>query len=172
MAGAKPFGFSFEIGKDDKGWFWYLGELKLLKVRPSRNGIDAKYGGFKFDILYGTARRPIPKWYKFWRFLDSRDYVKHETEFNPWNSGNHWYIQTMKKYVGMFLSISFGHGKRQPGFYIGTKTYEVNRISQNLKIYKPDRNDIITDDIAWGDKSEKGNIYLCPSGSIRDDLVD
>jgi hypothetical protein len=68
--------------------------------------------------------------------------------------------------------MSYGAGERQPGFYIGTKTYEVNRISQNRKIYTSDRNDIIRNEIAWGKESEKGNIYLCPSISIRDDLVD
>ena len=165
-----PFGISFEIGKDEKGYFVYIGKLKLLKVRPSRDVIDARYGGFKFDLLAGTMRRPIPRFWKgeFW----SQDYMIKEPATNPWNSGNHWFVLTIPIMVGAFLSFCYGAGERQPGFYIGMKTYEVNRISQNRKIYMPDRNDIIGNDIAWGNELEKGNIYLCPSASIRDDLVD
>jgi len=51
-----PTGISLEIGRSDK-WFWYLGKLKLLKVRPSLDGIDAKHGGFKLDIMIGKLRR-------------------------------------------------------------------------------------------------------------------
>jgi len=166
-----PIGISFEIGRSDKGWFWYFGKLKLLKVRPSLSGVDARHGGFKLDLMVGKLRRPIPRFYR-WRFFFNKDYVSHETEFNPWNSGNHWFVLTIPIMVGVFLSVCYGAGERQPGFYIGMKTYEVNRISQNRKTYMPDRNDIIGNDIAWGDESEKGNIYLCPSASLRDDLVD
>jgi len=166
----KPIGITFEIGRADSGWFWYLGRLKLRKMRPSLDGLDATFGGIKLDIAIGKWRRPVPRFYKpeFW----SRDYVKKEQATNPWNSGNHWFILSIPVMLGLFASISYGAGERQPGFYIGTKTYEVNRISQNKKIYKPDRNDFIGNDIAWGDASEKGNIYLCLSASIRDDLVD
>jgi len=159
----KPKGISFEIGKDDIGWFWYFGKLKLLKVRPSRNNIDAKYGGFKFDIMFGKTRRPVSRFYKIWRFFFNKDYVSHETEFNPWNSGNHWFVWTIPFDIGFFISLSFWIFE----IYFGSKTYAVNRISQNLKIYKPDRNDIIMDEIAWGDAAEKGNVYMCPSAAFR-----
>ena len=165
-----PTGISFEIGNDDFGWFCYIGKLKPLKVRPSREGVDARYGGFKFDIVVGRVRRPVPRFYKpeFW----SRDYVKKEQETNPWNSGKHWFIFTLPVFLGFFVSACMGRGEGQPGFYLGFKTYKVNKISQNLKIYKSDRDDIITNAIAWGDESEKGSVYLCPSGSVREDLVD
>jgi len=166
----KPIGITFEIGKAETGWFWYFGKLKLRKMRPSLDGIDAKFGGLKLDILIGKWRRPIPRFYKpeFW----SRDYVKKEQATNPWNSGKHWFIFTIPVFPGIFISLSMGGGEKQPGFYLGTKTYEVNRISQNRKIYMADRNDIILGTIAWGRPEEKGNIYICPSGSIREDLVD
>jgi len=172
----KPIGISLEIGKSDRGWFWYLGRLKLLQVRPSHykvgeSWVPAKYGGLKLDLMIGKLRRPIPRFYR-WSFFFNKDYVSHETEFNPWNSGNHWFVLTLPIMIGAFLSFCYGAGERQPGFYIGMKTYEVNRISQNRKIYMPDRNDIIRNDIAWGSESEKENIYLCPSASLRDDLVD
>ena len=197
-------GISLEIGRSDK-WFWYLGRLKLLQVRPSHykigeSWVPAKYGGLKFDLMLGKLRRPIPRFYR-WSFFFNKDYVSHETEFNPWNSGNHWFVLTLSPLftlllanllawanvlfiiypvwvvflpflLNMFMSVCYGAGERQPGFYIGMKTYEVNRISQNRKIYMADRNDIIRNDIAWGSESEKENIYLCPSASLRDDLVD
>jgi len=178
----KPIGITFEVGKSDRGWFWYLGKLKLLQVRPSHYRkynaygpwVPAKYGGVKIDLMVGKLRRPIPRFYKFWRFLKvfNKDYVKRESEFNPWNSGNHWFVYTFPVEIGLFLSVSYGKNEKQPGFYIGCKTYEVNRISQNRKIYMPDGRDIIRNDVAWGEESEKGNVYMCPSASIRVDLVD
>ncbi len=172
----KPIGITFEVGKSDRGWFAYLGKLKLLQVRPShhqRNGswVPAKHGGFKFDIVIGKLRRPIPRLYK-WAFWADKNYVSHESAFNPWNSGNYWFVYTFPIEIGLFFSLCYGAGERQPGFYVGTKTYEVNQISQDRKIYKPDRNDVFLPRIAWGKASEKGNIYLCPSASIRDDMVE
>ena len=170
-----PTGISFEIGRSDK-WFWYLGSLKLLKVRPSLDGIDAKYGGFKFDLLAGTMRRPIPRFWKkeFW----SQDYMTKEPATNPWNSGNHWFVLTIPWMIGFFISICYGAGKRQPGFYFGLKTYEVNEISQGLGVYDIGNSQEYLvklpypQYVAWGRYDEKGNIYLCPSASVRDDLVD
>jgi len=174
----KPKGISFEIGcADDNGsrkWFRYLGPQKLLHIRPTLNGVNAKHGGIKLDLMIGKIRRPIPKFYIFWRFLQcfNKSYVKRETEFNPWNSGNHWFILTIPVWIGFFISASYGKEEKQPGFYFGFKTYEVNRISQNRKIYRPGGNDIFRKEVAWGSEFEKGNIYLCPSASIRGDLVD
>ena len=176
----KPKGFSFEIGcVEDNGrkWFCYLGKQKFLHIRPTCfiNGVmtNAHHGGFKLDISFGTLRRPIPKFWKkeFW----AKDYMIQEPNTNPWNSGNHWFVLTIPVFIGIFLSISYGAGKRQPGIYIGCKTYEVNKISQDLIDYsagEPWVQAVYKDEIAWGDKKEKGNIYLCPSASIRDDLVD
>ena len=170
-----PIGISLEIGRDDKGWFTYLGKLKLLKVRPSRDGIDARYGGFKFDLLAGTMRRPIPRFWKreFW----SQDYMTKEPATNPWNSGNHWFVLTLPCF-GFFISVCYGKGKRQPGFYFGLKTYEVNEISQGLGRYDigdPQKCLVkypYPNNVAWGSPDEVGDINLGLSGSIRDDLVD
>ena len=170
-----PIGITLEVGRDDKGWFVYLGKLKLLKVRPSRDGIDAKYGGFKFDLLAGVMRRPIPRFYKkeFW----AKDYMVQEPATNPWNSGNHWFVLTLPCF-GFFISACYGKGKRQPGFYFGLKTYEVNEISQGLGRYEignPEEYLVkwpYPEIVAWGRNNEKGSLYLCVSASLRDDLVD
>lgn len=176
----KPKGFSFEIGcaKDNgRKWFCYLGRQKFLHIRPTCliNGVmtNAYHGGFKLDINLGTLRRPVPRFWKkeFW----SNDYMTKEPNTNPWNSEKHWFVLTIPIFIGIFLSISYGAGKRQPGIYIGCKTYEVNRISQDLIDYsagEPWVQAIYKNKVAWGNKKEKGNIYLCPSVSIRDDLVD
>jgi hypothetical protein len=171
----KPIGITFELGKSKDGWFVCLGKLKLLRVRPSHKGKDARYGGFKFDFCLGSLCRPVPRFWKreFW----SRDYKIKDPATNPWNSGNHWFVLRIPWFIGLFLSLSFGSGKRQPGFYLGCKTYEVNSISQGLGRY-----DIFTSTslpkkpypafVAWGSKKDCGNIYLCPSLSVRSDLVD
>lgn len=171
-----PVGISIEIGRDEQGWFGYFGKLKLLKVRPSRNGIDAKHGGFKLDLLCGKLRRPIPKFWKreFW----AKDYMTKEPVTNPWNSGNHWFVLTIPWTLGLFLSVCYGAGGRQPGFYVGMKAYEVNEISQGLGKYDVGNPQeylikwLYPQYVAWGRHDEAGNVYLCPSASIRADLVD
>jgi len=180
----KPIGLSFEIGcaekriglKKSRKWFCYFSKQKLLHIRPTLNGINAKHGGLKIDINIGTLRRPIPKFWKkeFW----SRDYMTQEPFTNPWNSGNHWFVLTIPLFIGIFISICYGAGERQPGFYIGCKTYEVNEISQGLGKYDAGNPENYLhkypypENVAWGKTNEVGNIYLCPSASLRDDLVD
>ena len=176
----RPYGISFEIGcyKDgnQRRWFIYVGKQKPLHIRPTVNNRNADYGGFKLDISIGKLRRPVPKFYKkaFW----SKEYMKKEPATNPWNSGNHWFVLSIPFFVGVFLSVCYGAGKNQPGFYIGTKTYEVNAISQGLGLYNfADPTKLLHKHrypsfVAWGKKWESGNIYLCPSASIRKDLVD
>ena len=170
----RPYGITFEIGCRNvdgrRKWHIYLGWLKLRKVRPSFRGIDDTHGGLKLDFMIGRWRRPVPRFYKpeFW----SRDYVKKEQATNPWNSGNHWFVFDIPVFPGIFASLSYGAGKRQPGVYVGTKTYEVNQISQDRKIYQLDGNDIFLPRVAWGDPKEKGNIYLALSASVREDLAD
>ena len=172
----KPIGLSFEIGRSESRWFWYFGKQKLLHIRSTLNNINARHGGFKIDINIGTLRRPIPKFWKkeFW----SRDYMTQEPATNPWNSGNHWFVLTVPFFIGVFISICYGAGERQPGFYIGCKTYEVNEISQGLGKYRKGNPEIrlykypYPKHRAWGKASEVGNIYLCLSASLRSDLVD
>jgi len=101
-----------------------------------------------------------------------------EPATNPWNSGNHWFVLTIPLFVGLFVSICYGAGERQPGFYIGCKTYKVNKISQGVGNYDIGNPEMYLHkqpypvNVAWGKSSEVGNVYLCPSASLRGDLVD
>jgi hypothetical protein len=172
----KPKGVTLQMG--------FLADTKKPKfrfsslqegVRPQYDGMVFPRGGIRLDLLYGTIKRPVPKFYKkeFW----SSDRVKKEQNTNPWNSGKHWFVLHIPFCIGFLFSICLGWGKNQPGFYIGLKTYVVNHISAYLKKYSPDHNDtfiIINGEpvMTWCNKSELGNKYLCPSVSIRKDLVD
>ena len=176
----KPIGVSFEIGcykkNNKRKWFVYIGKQKPLHIRPTVNNTNADYGGFKLDLSIGKLRRPVPKFYKkeFW----SKDYYTKEQNTNPWNSGNHWFVLSIPCAPSFFLSICYGPGKNQPGFYVGCKTYEVNATSQGLGLYNYGNPEQILHKhryptfVAWGKSWEKGSIYLCPSASIRKDLVD
>ena len=177
----KPIGISFEFGcaevEGKRKWFVYLSKQKLIHVRATYpingNMINARYGGFKLDLNLGTLRGPIPKFWKkeFW----SRDYMTQEPATNPWNSGKHWFVLTIPICIGIFISACFGLGEKQPGFYFGMKTYEVNRISQNLIDYSigdPSKLATWTDKLAWGKEEEKGNIYLYFSMTLREDMVE
>lgn len=173
----KPIGISLEIGRDEKGWFVYLGKQKMLHIRPTRNNTNARYGGLKIDLSFGTVKRPLPKIYKreYW----SKEYMVREPATNPWNSGNHWFVLSIPIPVPtFFVSLCYGAGKRQPGFYFGFKTYEVNAISQGLGRYNVGQPEKVLAkapypaNVAWGGIKDVGNIYLAFSFSIRKDLVD
>lgn len=172
---SRPKGITFEIGiGEGHKPFLYFGRLKLRQVRPTdSDGVAAKHGGFKLDFVYGTMRSPIPKFWKkeFW----STDYMVQEPATNRWNSGNHWFVLTLKRFIGAYVYLSYGPGKYQPGFYFGTKTYEVNRVSQNLIDYTmgdPEKFPVYKNECAWGTDDEKGNYYMVFSLSIRGDMVD
>ena len=195
----KPVGISFEIGKDDKGWFVYIGRQKLLHIRPTRHEDDnswfkfqwkdpyitiedhrgwknARYGGLKLDLMFGRYRCPMPLFWKkeFW----AKDYMVQEPVTNSWNSGNYWFILDIPYFLSPFISLCFGLEEKQPGFYLGAKTYEVNEISQGLGRYdigNPEENLIkwpYPETVAWGRNNEKGNLYICVSASLRGDMVD
>ncbi|MFC1567326.1 hypothetical protein ACFL3R_00630 [Thermodesulfobacteriota bacterium] len=177
----RPYGITFEIGcasvDGKRKWFVYLGWLKLRKMRPSLDGMDATHGGLKFDIMIGSWRRPIPRinlgFLKRPFVKTEADIAKWEAEHNPWNSGKHWKV--VPKWVVLpffFLSLSYGAGERQVGFYFGCKSYEVNRVSQNRAIWYEDGSWEYLPRNAWGEEEEKGNIYLALSASLREDLVD
>jgi len=190
----QPKGLSFEFGLFKK--FRpriYIGELKQFQIRPSFIHSNGKleictYGGIKFDILYGTMRRPIPKFWipYFWvgGGPESKYYLKNRQLTNPWNSGNHWFVLTLKRMVGLFILICIGNKTTQPGFYIGTKTYKVDKISSQKKDYSKE-NPLGTDQpecwlynkngfpiYTWATQREQGNEYLCLSASIRKDMLD
>ena len=175
----KPIGISLEIGRDDRGWFAYAGKQKLLHIRPTRNDTNARYGGLKLDLSLGTVRRPWPKVWK--KEYYARDYMTKEPVTNPWNSGNHAFTLLPAWFPPLptfFLSMCYGAGKKQPGFYIGFKTYEVNTTSQGLGRYdagnpqqKLEKHPYPAT-VAWGSSKEIWRVYLAFSLSVRGDLVD
>lgn len=218
----KPKGISLEIGRDDKGWFSYFGKQKLLHIRPTRHvgnkpktpynhrdWINARYGGLKIDIGFGKWRRPIPQfwsmrfspWFYGWwhgkHLTDSEKYMVKEPHTNPWNSGKEWFTALPLWFPSLpyfFFSLCYGAGKRQPGFYLGWKAYELNWVSQGLGIYDKDKvmkyagipdpkyKDTpwiwlhkypYPDTVAWGSTKEAHNIYVALSASLRlSDMVD
>lgn len=180
----KPVGISINIV--DSKWPINIVSLPLRTIRPQKK-VDGKLTtvkrfGFRLDIMLGQLKRPIPKIYKkeFWlgsasRFGD-KNYVRKESTINPWNSGNHWFILNIPICIGIFFSacVQIKDGV-QPGFYIGTKTYEVNRISSQLMNYEKQTyltNNLGNPIYTWATKEEQGNVYLCPSASLRSDLIE
>ena len=102
----------------------------------------AKYFGLKIDLHVGRLRRPIARPF---------------SGLNPWTSGKHWFILDSKIPVpGIFVSFFIRIGKYTPGFYVGTKTYRVDKVSSPA--------------MAWAHSNEFGNEYLCPSATLRKDL--
>jgi hypothetical protein len=181
----KPRGLSINIGIDDKFRFVIM-KLPLLTIRPKykKDGVLETFGkfGIRLDLMIGTLKRPIPKVFlkEFWlrnasRFGDP-NYVRKESTINPWNSGNHWFVLKIPFCPGIFFSTFIKVGKnKQPGFYIGTKTYEVNKISSCLLDYAKQEyqtNNLGNPIYTWATREEQGSIYLCPSASIRSDLIE
>lgn len=164
----KPIGITLEFGctehEGKRKWFVYAGSLKQKKMRASYKGIDSAHGGIKFDMVFGSWRRPVPRLFRFgfWK-RGKTPYDIWEQEYNPWNSGRHWFEIPDIRLPAFFLSI----GKEDNEAYVGWKSYDIDRISQNLKKYMPDRNDVIFDDVAWGSPDEKGNTYLAASACLR-----
>jgi|AntAceMinimDraft_18_1070375.scaffolds.fasta_scaffold264989_1 hypothetical protein len=174
----KPKGISFQLGIDENGFHPRISWLETTTLRPRVNGKPAKYGGIRFDLVFGTYRCPMPKFWKKELYLNPRKhYVEKEQNTNTWNSGNYWFKFTLPCVPGFYLFAAYGK-KKQPGFYFGFKSYEVNNISCQLKEYKEDRNDIFIFDkngkpvLTWCDENEIGNRYICFSVTIRDDIVD
>jgi len=195
-----PIGISFELGRDEEGWFVYVGKIRYKQIRPSRPSKDgvsqgpAKYGGFKLDLLLGPIVRPIPKFYK--KEFYSTNYFVKEPKTNPWNSGNHWFIFRLPVFPAFFLSIALPFKKKQPGFYFGFKTSIIRYIEQALINYPAMlernkttgvyseraiyfweggvQNSTKTNYIpAWGSlKKDQEQVVIVPSMSMRDDLVD
>ena len=151
----QPKGISLEIGLNSKMVpSMYLGQQSFRQIRPIAVELDPKtylqkfvrntYGGIKIDISIGAILRPVRK---IWRWPLE----------NPWTTGNHWFVLRIPVIPAFFISLSFGKRGRQRGFYFGFKTYKVDRISNEGK---------------WAKEDEVGNIYLCPTASIRDKFWD
>jgi hypothetical protein len=183
----RPYGISFNFGIGENWWPKFLAiPIPLRTIRPKirENGqvVNVKRFGIRLDFLIGTMRRPVPKIFKheFWMRNASRfgdpNYVEKEQAINPWNSGNYWFILSIPWCPGIFFSACFQTGEdRQPGFYIGTKTYEVNHISSQLMDYATQR--YLADEngkpiYTWAGEEEQGSLYLCASASLRSDLIE
>ncbi len=97
--------------------------------------------GIMATIRWGTVLRPIGKLWKkgFW---------KRDPAYNPWVSGNHWFVLRFT-FLVPFISIAIGNW----GLYLGFKSYGVDWISYEY----------------WLDKKyiKVGNRALAPSASIR-----
>ena len=183
----KPIGFTFSCGTNSLTEFPQFCFFKQTgNIRPQiyNNGKleKIKFSGFKIDIGIGTWKRPIPKFWKkdFW----SRD-KRIQSYYNPWNSGNHWFIITLPYMPYFFICfIPFSFKKYHPGFYLGGRTGEMNHWSHWLldNSYYDENGDLprprpwVRDEngnvvLAWGSWEEEGNIYIEPSVSLRDDML-
>ena len=145
-----PKGISLEIGLNSKmAPSIYLGQQAFIQIRPMAVEISPvtglqqfvrnTFGGIKIDISIGSILRPVRK---LWKWPPE----------NPWTSGNQWFVLRIPIIPTFFVSLSIGKKGKQYGVYLGFKTYEVNHISNEG---------------GWAKKDEIGNIYLCPSMSIR-----
>lgn len=151
----KPIGYSFEIGiNENKTPSLCMYPTQFCNIRPiavMSNLVNAPipsmvrnvFGGIKVDLLFGKIKRPV---------------LNPFAKQNPWTSGNHWFVIDIPfPLPALFISLGFGKRGRQFGFYFGCKTYRIDHISNAGK---------------WCDESEMGNIYLCPSFSIRETMWD
>ena len=147
----QPKGISLEIGLNSKMVpSVYFGPQAFKQIRPVAVEIDIvtglqkfvrnTFGGLKIDISIGSVLRPVRKPWK-WRTS------------NPWTSGNHWFVIRIPLLITAFISLSLGKRGKQYGLYFGFKTYEVNDTSNAGN---------------WAKEREVGNVYLCPSMSIRE----
>lgn len=185
----KPIGWTFSCGVNKLKEFpqFFFSKQEFGGVRPQIFQDDGtydnvKFAGLKFDFGFGTWRRPIPKFWKidFW----SRDY-RIKSQYNPWNSGNHWFILTLPYMPYCFICcILFSFKKYHPGFYFGGRTAKVNNWTHWLLDYsdmqedgtlpkprpwvKDENGDVI---LAWGSWEEEGNFYVEPTASLRDDML-
>ena len=132
------------------------------------DGRIARKGGLRFDVVWGPIIRPIPK---FWL---SGFWFKRDLGYNPNHQNCYWFILRIPWVVGIFTSIAFGWGERQPGLYFGLKSYEIDWHSAGLK--NVDGNLVLNDQgdpiMTWPKQHEIGEMALSPSMSIRKDLVE
>lgn len=193
----RPFGYSIHLGLNSKFLpTFIIAPVKLGTIRPKTHEDEGfyeeskvrnvMYFGMRFDILFGTLRRPIaPFWKKeFWltnaKSYGDPNYVRKESATNAWNSNNHWFVLTVPIMPAFFFSACVFGGKkedqvRQPGGYIGFKTYKVDQISSQLLDYETQEyqyNENGEPIYTWAGAEEQGNLYLCLSATTRSDLVE
>jgi len=150
----EPKGISIELGLNSRMtpslcvYPQQFCNLRPVAVRSNKPGwvvpemVRNTYGGIKIDFLIGTVARPVSK---VWDWD------------NPWTSGKHWLVLRIPVLPAFFISVGFGKRGKQWGFYVGCKTYRVDKISNAGK---------------WAQEEEMGNIYLCPSASVRQTMWD
>jgi hypothetical protein len=179
----RPYGITLDIACNKSGWPSILiyqqrnCEPWPKAVEPDPPSPDrlmvGRYFGFKLDIMLGTLRFPVKKLWKkeFWKF--SLPYADRQTAINPWNSGNHWFVLTIPYCPGFFISCGIGGKYKQPGFYFGFKTYQVNRISSGLINYYTNKYEGTEENpvYTWASKEEQGNIYMCLSTRTSEDIL-
>lgn len=120
------------------------------------DGYNPKGFGLKIALLFGKIIMPFPKIYKwdYWRSITNGWIGKTSINYNPWSSGNHWFVLRIHAVcrllagmlitaglyfllplwlvvvlgfflVGGFVSLAVG----PYGFYIGNKTYGADRVT-------------------------------------------
>ena len=162
----KPVGLSLEIGINSEWWpslLIYRQKLGRLRAKvpeagPIPNAGDDSlktfaYFGLKVDLNFGTWRWPVnhwswPPWYP---------------KVSRWNSGKHWFVMTIPFFPGLYISSYVGNKKMVWGFYLGCKTYMMNKNSTSL-INETGNH---WPEMAWGRKEELGNFYIVPTGTLR-----
>lgn len=175
-------------------WFkpkFYFGKQEYGNVRPQIPNDDGelenvKLCGIKFDFGVCTMRRPIPKFYKkdFWLGT-----YQEKAKYNPWNSGNHWFVLTIPWVPYFFICALLWTSKiewmKQPGFYFGCRTAYMNEWSHYLIDYTKRSNEDgtypkprpwIKDEngnqiLTWGTWEEHGNCYGEFSATLRNDFT-
>lgn len=107
--------------------------------------------GFIIDLNVGMMVRPI---LKPWAFLKKGG--SKETGANAWtNEDDRWFVLRVPL-VCPFISFVLPNDS---GFYLGAKLYTVN-VDPTHKRY------------LWAKDSDRGNVYLCLSATIRESCRD
>jgi len=180
----KSIGLTFQIAID--GWKIKPSIIKLISgtIRPTINGVTAKNGGIRFDIGLGKFRAPIPKFWKWQMYVP--DYITRESNTNPWNSGNYWFVMDIPIFPILYFFLAYGIKNFKPGFYIGMKSYQIEQrptpanyvVECQLKEFKLDKQDIFlfNDDgtpiLTWCKQSDLGKQYITTTASIRSNMID
>jgi hypothetical protein len=161
-------GISFNLAFPGKGFpKLFISWLRKTTIRPQVKEGIAEKGGLRFDLVWGPVVRPIPKFWLpgFW--------FKRDQGYNPNHQNCYWFVLRIPFVVGFFLSLGLGWGERQPGFYIGLKSYRVDWSSTGLKDNYG--RFVVVDGkvpLTWPKEGDLNKVYLCPSASLRSDLVE
>jgi len=151
----KAGGISLNIGKGKT----QLRKVALGKPRPQIDGLDCWFG-FRFDLVWGPLVMPVRKWYlpRAWGG---------DQRYNPWNSGNHWFVVKLPIFLGFFVSVLLGKalGSKVPGFWFGCRTANLsNTVDWQLRL---DWEKSEYDPAAWAVDSQGNPIEAWPVGQYK-----